>query len=113
MSSDWYTKPVCRRCVALENPAAIFLCASRSYDTEEFKDRSRRQTDFITRKGVTEKVDSCLVYNKNLVVNIDGKVVRLDDNVVLRVRVFGHGHCLAGRRIGLVFFNFLYRRGKG
>jgi hypothetical protein len=32
MSSDWYTNPVWRFCVALENPAAIFLCAPRSYD---------------------------------------------------------------------------------
>ena len=32
MSSDWYTKPVCRLCVTLENPAAIFLWAPRSYN---------------------------------------------------------------------------------
>jgi hypothetical protein len=29
--SDWKMKPVCRRCVALEKPAAIFFCAPRSY----------------------------------------------------------------------------------
>lgn len=28
--SDWYMNPVCRRCVADENPAAIFRCAPSS-----------------------------------------------------------------------------------
>ena len=55
----------------------------------------------------------CLVDDKNLIVNVDGKIVRLYDKVVLRVGVYRHGHCLAGRWIGLIFFNFLWQRGQG
>jgi len=37
-----------------------------------------------------------LVYNQNLIVDVDRKVVCLDNEVVLRVRVYRHGHCLVG-----------------
>ncbi len=45
MSSDWYTKPVCRLCDTLEKPAAIFLCAPRSYDNRYSTTGNSREWD--------------------------------------------------------------------
>jgi hypothetical protein len=57
------------------------------------------------------KAESCLVHDKNLVVNVDREVICLYDDVVLRIRVHGHGHRLCRRRVGLVHFNFLSSMG--
>jgi hypothetical protein len=46
MSSDWYTKPVCRLCVTLENPAAIFLCAPRSYNNMHLRTGISRERNW-------------------------------------------------------------------
>jgi len=35
-NSDWYIKPVWRLCVAVENPAVIFLWAPSSWDPGGF-----------------------------------------------------------------------------
>lgn len=40
--------------------------------------------------------NSYLVYNQNLIVDVNRQVVCLDDDVVFRVRVYRHGHCLVG-----------------
>lgn len=46
--------------------------------------------DPVNTCDAAQKQNSYLVNNKNLIVNFDGKVVCLDDDVVLGVRVYWH-----------------------
>lgn len=49
-----------------------------------------------------------LVDDKDLIVDVDGKVVRLHDEVILWIRVCRHGHLCGGCWVGLVFLDLLW-----
>ncbi len=52
-------------------------------------------------------VQAYLVYNHDLVVNVYSEVIRLNDEIVLRVGVGRQRHLLWSARVRLVFLNFL------
>lgn len=49
----------------------------------------------------------CLVHDQNLVVDVDGKIVCLDNDVVLGIQVRRECHSRCTAWIGLIFFDFL------
>lgn len=61
------------------------------------------QTNFFDKK-----ID--FVHNKNLIINVDGKVVSLHDDIVFWVKMGRKGHLSMRSGVSLEFLNFLRRR---